>query len=568
MGDAVRIVDCPKNEDNPFGLCGNAIFGGLGLWNSHLAGDIQINFYPPVNNIAHFEISHPSNLVGDDTTMTTPLLYQMAVVQNIVLDTFFQYSSGDLNLVTGEVTNLNYSVNFFNYWYALLGQANPKLKAPAFTFPGVYGSANAVFEQRPDGLLDFTFYGSTFLPLGNNVKGDPVRLPMPFCGPLVNCGSIQVPGLSLHPHLRVTTKSSDDPPCGDLCISVADNSVLEFTLNSRFSSIGDDFHLNIPELGGDAVGRSQMQGRIQVQFGARNGDFIPVAVNALPPSGLLVPPPPFPIAGLSLGFLGHDEHLSFPRLTYDVTGVALTDDPFDVPVGELNLKTGQIEGGLLWRTFWNQSLLLAILADNNGRILPQSFFLRGPALFQKGPNGETMFRYDATEFRPFEGFVFPAPDYSDTAHEFTAGIGSVLTPFFRMQGALPTDTPVAVMSDSQSNVLSSFGDRFSFDYSIPCDPAGKTASFVYTNMNATKGGTFKMVNLVSVSCTNSLTAIVPVGTYNTVAFTGFGTWSKDSNPHVATVQFSTAPDAPYISILIDGGQLSNVDTKPAENPKP
>jgi hypothetical protein len=45
-------------------------------------------------------------------------------------------------------------------------------------------------------------------------------------------------------------------------------------------------------------------------------------------------------------------------------------------------------------------------------------------------------------------------------------------------------------------------------------------------------------------------------------FTGFGTWSKDSDRHLATVQISVAPDAPYVSILIDGGSLSNVDTKP------
>jgi hypothetical protein len=28
------------------------------------------------------------------------------------------------------------------------------------------------------------------------------------------------------------------------------------------------------------------------------------------------------------------------------------------------------------------------------------------------------------------------------------------------------------------------------------------------------------------------------------------------------VQISTAPDMPYVSILIDGGMLSNVNTKP------
>ncbi|MEO7649711.1 MAG: hypothetical protein ABIZ80_04535, partial [Bryobacteraceae bacterium] len=37
MGDAIRIVDCPKNEDNPFGVCGNTLFGGHALYNTHLS---------------------------------------------------------------------------------------------------------------------------------------------------------------------------------------------------------------------------------------------------------------------------------------------------------------------------------------------------------------------------------------------------------------------------------------------------------------------------------------------------------------------------------------------------
>jgi hypothetical protein len=34
------------------------------------------------------------------------------------------------------------------------------------------------------------------------------------------------------------------------------------------------------------------------------------------------------------------------------------------------------------------------------------------------------------------------------------------------------------------------------------------------------------------------------------------------------VQISTAADAPYVSILIDGGSVSNVNTKPIEHPLP
>ncbi|MEQ1945614.1 MAG: hypothetical protein ABL995_00390 [Bryobacteraceae bacterium] len=570
MGDAVRIADCPENADNPLGTCGAVLFGGLGIYNSHLSGSVQIQFYPAVNNIAHFEISHPFDLTGQDVLLRAPQLYVFGAISNSLLDPFNQYSSGDLNLLTGEVTNLNYNVIFFNIFYGALGLVNPKLKAPVFTFPGIYGSADMEFTQRTDGQLDMTFYGSTFLPLGNNINGDPVRLPMPFCGPNLQCGSIQVPGMSLHPHLRLTTKPTPaTPSCGSLCPGITSNSVIETTLNARFSSIGDDFHLNIPQLGGEAVGRSQMQGRIILQFGDQTGDFIPVAMNAQPPSGLLVPPPEFPINGLSLGFVGHDEHLTFPNKTYEVTSVAITDDPFDVPVAEYNVRTGQFVGNVLWRTFWNQDLLTEILNQNNGRILPQSFFVRGPAKMQSGPNNSVVFRYDGSEFRPFDTFTFPSPDYKDTAHSFIAGPGSILTPFFKMQSVLTTDKPNSVMTGTASNVTSSFGQPFSYSYSVPCNAGGASASFTYTNnVSGTQGGTFTMENLASVTCMNSLTSAKPAGQYDTVNFTGFGSWSKDSDPHVATVQFSQAADAPYISIQIDGGSLSNVNTKPPAIPQP
>src|SRR5579862_7288973 len=165
MGDAPRIVDCPSNADNPFGACGNVLFGGVGLWNSHLSGSIQVRFFPPVNQIAHFEISHPFDLTGTDSVLSTPQLYQYPVTGNVILDTFNGYSSGDLNLITGQVTNLNYQVIFSNAWYVAFAKVNPALFPPAFGFPGVYGSANLVFTQRADGNLDLTFYGSTFLPL-------------------------------------------------------------------------------------------------------------------------------------------------------------------------------------------------------------------------------------------------------------------------------------------------------------------------------------------------------------------------------------------------------------------
>ena len=76
-----------------------------------------------------------------------------------------------------------------------------------------------------------------------------------------------------------------------------------------------------------------------------------------------------------------------------------------------------------------------------------------------------------------------------------------------------------------------------------------------------------MENLASVMCFNSLTSRQPAGSYDTVTFTGYGTWSKDDDRHLATVQISVAPDAPYVAIQIDGN-LSNVNLKPPTIPVP
>ncbi|HVY94063.1 MAG TPA: hypothetical protein VHA14_14985 [Bryobacteraceae bacterium] len=577
MGDAVRIVDCPKDADEPFGTCGNELFGGPAIWNSHLSGAIQIKFYDPVAGISHFEVTHPFNLTGNDTTMTAPQMYIFPVTNNVVLDTFNTISSGDLNLITGQVTNLTYSLIWNNLWYGALGTVNPQLKPPAFTFPGTYGMALANFAQRPDGLLDFTFYGSTFLPLGSNTNGDPVRIPMALSGPYLNLGNIQVPGMSLHPHIRITTVPDSQPACDPNCIKFTPNSTMQMTLNPRFSAIGDDYTLNIPQLGfvpagsPKPEGHSEIQGTIQIQFGQPNGNYVPVIIRSLAPNGLLVPPPTFPIPGLSLGFFGADTHLKFPLQTFPVVGVVVVDDPFDFAFGDLDLTTGQIVGGLTWRSFWDHTLLDAVLAQNATRgLIPFSFQQRGPAQFQTGPNGEYMFRYDSTTLLPFTNYIWPNPDYTNPSASWVAGPGSYAQPFVRIQAALSTDTPTSVMSGGQNNIKSTYGETFTYQYSIPCSGTG-AASFTYSNngeIESKHGGTFTLTKLSAVSCINSLSSTQTTGNYDSLQFTAYGKWSHDSNPHIATVNISTNPSAPYVSVLIDGSSLSNADTSPAVTPVP
>ncbi len=570
LGDAIRVVDCPNAADEPFGTCGNLDFGGLAMYNTHLTGFVHIHFEAPVNNIAHFEVTHPDDLVGSDVFMSAPQLFEMGVGQNRILDYFDQDSEGDLNLITGEVTNLNYIIFASNSFYFYLENANPQLKPPPFSFPGIYGSAYATFAQRSDGNLDFTFYGSTFLPLGTNVNGDPVRLPLPMCGPFYNCANIVSLGISLHPHLALSTIPDQNPQCGAACPTIPASTMTEFIVNSAVSDIGDDFsRLNISQLAGTTIGWSQVQGRVQIQFGqlqpGGSSNYIPVAVTALPPEGLIVPPPAFPVAGLSTGWIGNDEFLKFPNTTYNITGTATTDDPFDVAVGELDITTGKFVGGLLWRQFWTNSLLTALLADNPS-IAQQSFWMRGPAGFTTGDNGELLFQFTGKTYLNLSGAIFPEPNSSST---YTAGPGSVIAPFNNIQAAMTVDQPAQLMTGGRTGVVSSHADTFNYAYSIPCAPEGESASFTYTNNNATTGGTFVMQNMVAVNCTNSKLSTAFSGNYDAVAFAGFGSWSKDTSLHIATVQVVNSPGvAPYISIQIDGGQISNADLQPATLPSP
>jgi hypothetical protein len=203
-----------------------------------------------------------------------------------------------------------------------------------------------------------------------------------------------------------------------------------------------------------------------------------------------------------------------------------------------------------------------------GRIPPASFPYRGPARFEKGPNGGTVFHFDGDFFLPFAGFTFPSPDFVP-AHAFVAGDDSELNPVLRFE-AIHTASPGAsgpgVEVGSRTNVLAGTGERFSYSYSIACNDPGQGGSFEYTN--AAEGGTFRMESLASVHCLNSADSVLPPGDFDTITFSGFGTWSEDDELHLATVQILTALGKEYVTIQVDGGFLSNVDTPPVEEPQP
>jgi hypothetical protein len=584
FGDTLRAVDCENDKDLPFGICSNFLFGGHALTSSHLTGSIEIRFYPAVRNISHFEVRH-TLLEGEDSVLTTAGGYSLPVLGNTVTDGPDLLSEGDLDLATGGVSNIKYRVLYSNTALLALAGVNPKLKRPTIEFPGVRGRAWIRFEQRTDGLLDYSFQGSTFLPLGKTIEGDPVRWPMPFCDPDFHCASVLARGTSLHPHLAISTKAPGGPSCAPNCPEIPTNAFREFTVFGGNSSFGDDFQLDIAQLGGLGPGRSHVQGRLQFQFGPRTGDTVPFIVRSLAPVGLLSDPPINPLLGPGFGpgLIGNNEILRFPLQTYRLDRVLFADEAFNIPHGMVDLRTGRVLGEFAWPSFYGQSLAEVLFVQNDGRISTQPFDVlarqggnRNPgfALFERGANGQTLFRLSAEHVRSFASFRFPSPDYVK-ANSFLSGPKGELNLFLRLQAMRPADTPRAIKTGNAANVLSSVGDRFSYSYSVPCDGKAARAVFEYTNANTgAAGGTFRMNRLASVNCINSRGSTMPEGDYDIVTVSGFGRWSKDdqdAQPRFATAQISPS----YASIFVfqnpdaNGGVvLSNANTKPAEKPLP
>jgi hypothetical protein len=569
FGDAIRAMNCVNEKESQYGSCGVLLFGGLAMVDSHLDGYIRLTFSEPVDDITHFEVTHGDGLVGDDGVLAAPQFFRLPVLQNRVQDISGLVSSGDLNLKTGQVTNLNYYVRFSNTALLALARVNPKLPDQPISFPGQYGSAWAQFEQRPDGNLDFTFYGSTFLPLGSNFQGDPVLFPLPIAGPTLQFASIPGSGTALHPHLALSTKEPKAARGLEEVPSIPFNTIQELTLFTHNSSFGDAFGLDIVEWGGVATGRSHVLGRVQLQFGERAGNSVPVAVYHLQPGGFLAPFPATPVtdlfpASLPPGPIGFNEFLRFPLRTYSLNDLAILDDPFDISVGSVDLSTGETLLPLLHRAFINQDLIFALI-----RIAPETaktfFLFRGPARLEKGMDGQPVFRFQGSILIPYPaGLQFPKPDLA-TGYT-NLGKEAFLDPFLWIHAIQDSKAAHVVKKGSASKVLASTGDRFSYSYLIPSDPAGRKALFEYDNH--TQQGKFRLHSLAWIGFSNSGTSRAKAGESDTVTFTGYGIWSKGgvNSLQQAAVQVSTSPERPYVGIQIGGGFVSNVNTKPP-NPK-
>jgi hypothetical protein len=556
FGDGITPLNCREPKDIQTGSCGHVLFGGLAMVDSHLSGRLRIKFTPPENNLTRFEVSFLEGFTGDDSVLVTPQFFKMPFKQSRVDDVPGQVSAGVLNLATGEVSNLTIYAGFSGTALLTLVSLNPSFPRQPLSFPGPYGSAWAKFQQRANGLLDFTFYGSTYVPLGNNI-----RWPLTFSSPAQQFATIPANGSVLHPHLQLSTKEPEVSVL-DECPDVPFNTVQELTLFTHNSSFGDAFTLNSPQLGGGATGRSHVLGRAMLQFGARCGNSVPVAISLLTPGGLMAPMPASPIVEGFPGRLypgphGCNEFLRFPLRTYSLDDVVCIDDPFDISVGAVDLRTGRFLNELLHRGFINQDLIFALI-----RIEPRtprsSFFFRGPAALERGSDGQLIFRFEGTVHIPYpQGFLFPSPNLTTA---IVIGPNSALDPFLWIHAIQDTSTKEALKSGSARHVVGSNGEQFSYSYEIPPDPAYHKAMFEYENHS--QQGKFELHSMAWVGFSNSEGSNKEG--FDTVTFACFGVWSKDGVRTVqqATVQISTSPQRPYVGIQVGSGTVSNVNTKP------
>ena len=396
--------------------------------------------------------------------------------------------------------------------------------------------------------------------------------------------------------------------------------------HAAYSAFGDDFALDIPQLycpnaGASTAasacavnglangGRAELQGRYQIQFGPQEEDTLPFVISTLRPDGLFADPPVSPLLGPGFqpGLLGTNQILTFLNDRYYQFKVSFADEPFNFAQGSIDLSTGRVIGEFEYPMFIDQTIIEALFNENNGRVSTDPFFVIASrplpgkpettyALFEKGQNGQTTFRFSGLHQRSFASYIFPNPDFIAN-DAWVGGSAGNLNIFTLLQGGRLNGPPSNITKTSGDTFTSSTGDTFTYGLSIPCNPAAQPSSFVYTNdangpgapystNAASRGGTFTLKTLVSANCTNSHASTAGPGDYDIVNFTGFGTWSADpanSLYRFVSVSASVNPNNPYAGIIVYRDQptsgsaqpeydldveLSSAENKPANKPVP
>lgn len=573
FGDGIAANNCETDADAQFDGAGQTLFGGLAIVDSHLRGTLRFTFTPIGPDRAAFTLGF-DKLNGDDAILAAPVLFRMAF-QDSSVSAYAppnDISHGEVDLITGAVSKLRIFANFGAIALRALKGSNPNFPATPLSFltldvaesPLEYSSAFAKFEQSPDGKLDFTFYGTRFVPLGPGTKW-----PLNFGGPDGDLTLIPASGTVMHPHLRLTTKPVRRAPSVSTPVVLPTNCVREFTFHTHNTAFGDGFDLRIPELGGPSTGRSHLMGRAIIQFGIPSGGTVPIAIRHVPPGGIFSQAYPSPIADafpvrLGPGPRGYDQRLRYPRASYTMEKISLSDDPFDIAMGAVNVETGWLFNDHLHRAFIEQDVLNALLRIE-ARVRQTSFFFRGPALFQNSRTNALIFRFLGEELLPYPaGLAFPQPDFTSS---YNATLGATLKPYVWVRAVENESASHFVASNVFPKLTSGNRDEFSCKYNIPADPSNKDVSFSYTNIS--QEGSFELHSLAWVWFGNSAEGPVSSQGFDMVTFSGFGLWTKNgvtSLEQVAAQIWDNPgnPLSPYIGIQVSSGDISNVDLRPVD----
>lgn len=573
FGDGIAANNCESAADAQFDGAGQTLFGGLAMVDSHLRGTLRFTFTPIGPDRAAFTLSF-DKLAGDDAVLAAPVLFRMAF-QDAGVSAYpapYNVSHGEVDLITGAVSKLRIFASFEAIALRALVASNPDFPTTPLSFltldaaesPLEYSSAFAKFQQSPDGKLDFSFYGARFVPLGPGTKW-----PLNFGGPDGDLTLIPASGTVMHPHLRLTTAPVIRAASVSKPVALPTNCVREFTFHTHNTAFGDGFDLRIPELGGPSTGRSHLMGRAVIQFGIPSGGTVPIAVRHLPPGGIFSQAYPSPIADafpvrLGPGPRGYDQRLRYPRASYTMEKISLSDDPFDIAMGAVDVETGNLFNDHLHRAFIEQDVINALLRIES-RVRQTSFFFRGPAVLQYSKANALMFRFLGEELLPYPaGLAFPQPDFTSS---YYSTLGATLKPYVWIRAVENTCSDDFVASNKFPKLVSANRDEFSCEYTIPADPSRHEVVFHYTNNSQL--GSFQLHSLVWVGFGNSAGGPVSKKGFDIVTFSGFGVWEKNgvrSLEQVAAQIWDNADDplSPYIGIQVASGDISNVDLRPVD----
>ena len=162
--------------------------------------------------------------------------------------------------------------------------------------------------------------------------------------------------------------------------------------------------------------------------------------------------------------MGPNQTLTFPSgVTYNQHKLYFANEPYNRAFGMIDLNSGKIMGEFLYPMFIDQSIIEALVPDNNGRIGPDPFLvgaLRSPqnakdplyAFFEKGTNGQTTLRLNLYHARSFASYCFPQPSLL-TNQCWIAPSGANLNIFTKIQAAHladPANPGPALLGDNRT----------------------------------------------------------------------------------------------------------------------